>query len=78
MSPAHVHGGHPVTDDGTVPGGFDPSPVAGRQFTVRTFDAFDNATAYTAIRWFDSRGVEWLDDPSPLARETLENYLDDE
>jgi hypothetical protein len=77
MSPAYVHGAHPVTDDGKVPGGFDPSPVAGRQYTVRTFDAFDNATAYTAIRWFDSRGVEWLDDPSPLARETLENHLDD-
>jgi hypothetical protein len=77
MSPAVVHKHQPVTDDRTVPGGRDPSDPSGRQYLVVTFDAFENRTAYKAIRWFDSRGLEWLDDPSPLARRTLENYLND-
>jgi hypothetical protein len=75
MSPACVRGSRPVNDDGNLVHSPEQDSM-GERYIVETYDAFGKRTAYRAIRWYDSRGVEWQDDPSQLARETLQNYLD--
>ena len=81
MSPARVAAKHPVDIHETVVAARRDGPVTGEQYTVVTYEADGEATVrsmYRAVRWFDSRGLEWLDDPTPEARETLQAHLDDE
>jgi hypothetical protein len=76
MSPAYVDGRLPVNAQKTVVGAPRHEPAEGEQFSVITYDAFNNKTLYRAVRWFDSRGLEWIDEPSDLARETIQSHLE--
>jgi len=74
MSPGIVRGSHPVDEDGEVPDIPRTDDPAGRMYVIETYDALGTQTTYRAVSWFGEPGVEWLDEPSDLAEETLDSH----
>jgi hypothetical protein len=75
--PVEIHPRHPVVGDGD--GGFravqitdDDDEQAGLLGVAVSRDAFNNGTSYEFVR-LSGGGVEWVDEPTDLVREEVED-----